>query len=307
MKNVVIGIDFGGTTIKFGVVTENGKIIDGWSIPTPTQSAPKDTMKKITSEIIKRIEGNYHLLGIGLGIPGSVDPLTFKVYDCNNLGWNEKTDLMKYLKPVLKVPVIIENDANVAAIGERWQGAANKDNFMYITLGTGVGAGIVLNNHLIKGSTGAAGELGHVIVNPDGLKCTCGNRGCLETVSSATGIVRLYKQFAKIHTNITTKQIFDQAKKNSLSLENKTINIACDYLGLAIANVVNVLNLQEIIIGGGVSNAGEFLRSKIEKSMNQYLYMNNQKLTKVKLATLGNNAGIYGAAKLALNNKDITI
>lgn len=306
MKNVVIGIDFGGTTIKFGVVTEEGKIIDKWVLSTPTQSDPKATMKKITSEIIEKVEGNYHLLGVGLGIPGSVDPLTFKVYDCNNLGWNEETDLIKYLKPVLKVPVIIENDANVAAIGERWQGAANKDNFMYVTLGTGVGAGIVLNNRLIKGSTGAAGELGHVIVKPDGLKCTCGHRGCLETVSSATGIVRLYKQFTNTNINITTKQIFDQAKNNS-PIANKTINVACDYLGLAIANVVNVLNLQEIIIGGGVSNAGEFLRSKIEKSMNKYLYLSNQGITKVKLAILGNDAGIYGAAKLALNNKNITI
>lgn len=301
MKDIVIGIDFGGTTIKFGVVTKTGKILKKWAISTPIHSVPSETIELLSLQVKQAIKGTYNLLGVGIGIPGSVKPDTSKVYDCNNLGWNDEVDIINPLSEALDVPIIIENDANAAAVGEQWKGSLENPNLLYVTLGTGVGSGIIINNQLIHGATGAAGELGHVIVNPDGKKCTCGNRGCLETISSATGIVNTYK--AKVQDQahqITAKLVFDQAKKKS-PIAVEVIDNACDSLGLAIANVINVLNLQEVIIGGGVSAAGEYLRFRVEKAMNKYLYSSNQGLVEVKLAVLGNDAGILGVAKLILD------
>lgn len=300
MENVVIGIDFGGTTIKFGLVTETGYIKRQWSLATPTKTAPETVMAEIIREIKRQVSNTELLLGVGLGMPGSVRPETLAVYDCNNLGWNNDTDIIALLKKSLDIPIVIENDANAATIGEKWQDSSSKDNLMYVTLGTGVGAGIVLNSELVHGFAGAAGELGHVIVDPKGFKCTCGNRGCLETVSSATGIVHLYqKESGQDEVSITAKEIFDKAKQNS-PLALCVVDQACDYLGLALANVSNVLNLEEIIIGGGVANAGEFLRAKVERAMNKYLYFSDLNQINIKLASLGNNAGILGMAKLVL-------
>lgn len=204
-------------------------------------------------------------------------------YFLNNLGWNKDTDILALLQKGLDIPLVIENDANAATIGEKWQDSTSKDNLMYVTLGTGVGAGIVLNDQLVHGFAGAAGELGHVIVDPKGFKCTCGNRGCLETVSSATGIVRLYqKESGQDEVSITAKEIFDQAKQNS-PLALNVVDQACDYLGLALANVANVLNLEEIIIGGGVAAAGEFLRARVERAVDKYLYFSAQNHITIKL------------------------
>ncbi len=300
MEDVVIGIDFGGTTIKFGWVTRTGHIKRQWSIATPAKTAPETVMAEIVQEIKRRVSSAEHLLGVGLGIPGSVRPDTLAVYDCNNLGWNKDTDILALLQKGLDIPLVIENDANAATIGEKWQDSTSKDNLMYVTLGTGVGAGIVLNDQLVHGFAGAAGELGHVIVDPKGFKCTCGNRGCLETVSSATGIVRLYqKESGQDEVSITAKEIFDQAKQNS-PLALNVVDQACDYLGLALANVANVLNLEEIIIGGGVAAAGEFLRARVERAVDKYLYFSAQNHITIKLASLGNDAGILGMAKLVL-------
>lgn len=301
MKDVVIGIDFGGTTIKFGIITKTGKILKKWAVSTPVHSEPSKVIELLSLQIKQAIKGTYNLLGVGIGIPGSVRPKTLRVYDCNNLGWYGDVDIVNPLSKNLNIPVIIENDANAAAVGEQWKGSLRRADILYVTLGTGVGSGIIINNQLIHGATGAAGELGHVIVNPNGKKCTCGNRGCLETVSSATGIVNTYKAKTRDHVHqVTAKIVFDQAKRNA-PIAVGVIDDACDYLGLAIANVINLLNLQEVIIGGGVSAAGEYLRLRVEKAMNKYLYSSNQGITEVKLAVLGNDAGILGVAKLILD------
>lgn len=301
MKDVVIGIDFGGTTIKFGIVTKTGKILKKWVVSTPINSKPNKIIDLLSLQVKQATKGVYNLLGVGIGIPGSIRPDTLRVYDCNNLGWYGDVDIVNPLSKNLDIPVIIENDANAAAVGEQWKGSLRRADILYVTLGTGVGSGIIINNQLIHGATGAAGELGHVIVNPNGKKCTCGNRGCLETVSSATGIVNTYKAKTRDHVHqVTAKIVFDQAKRNA-PIAVGVIDDACDYLGLAIANVINLLNLQEVIIGGGVSAAGEYLRLRVEKAMNKYLYSSNQGITEVKLAVLGNDAGILGVAKLILD------
>lgn len=302
MDKVVIGIDIGGTTIKFGVVTTNGQLLSKWAIPTVKENSSEETMEEIAASIEKHIN-NFDLIGIGIDVPGSVRPSTQFVYDCNNLSWKDDTDVRSVLGERFNVPVIVENDANAAALGEEWQGSGTKPNILDVTLGTGVGSGLILNEKLIRGASGATGEIGHVIVDPNGYKCTCGNRGCLETVASATGIVRLYHEEVKNSpsaSEITAKDIFDNAKKGKKHDLN-VVNKACDFLGLALANATNLLNLDEIIIGGGVSNAGEFLRSKIENSFEKHLFKSDVGVTKIKLASLGNDAGILGVCYRALS------
>lgn len=301
MNKVVIGVDIGGTTIKFGMVSTTGNLLEKWSIPTVTSDGAEKTMENIASSISEHL-GKPDLIGIGIDVPGSVRPSSQEVYDCNNLGWIEDTDVRSILGEEFNVPVVVENDANAAALGEEWQGAGTMPNILDVTLGTGVGSGLILNNKLMRGASGASGEIGHVIVDPNGFLCTCGNRGCLETVSSATGIVRLYRKEKGNDSDelITSKEIFDKAKKGS-PLELKVVNKACEYLGLALANATNLLNLDEIIIGGGVSNAGEFLRERIEDEVNKRLFKSNVGITHVKLASLGNDAGILGICYRALS------
>jgi len=301
MTKVVIGIDIGGTTAKFGVVNENGQLINKWSIPTKIEDNVQDTMGKIISSIKKHID-DLDLIGIGVDVPGSVRPETKEVYDANNLGWESDVDIRPFLGEEFNVPIIVENDANAAALGEQWQGSGTKPNLLYVTLGTGVGSGLILDDKLIRGASGAIGEIGHVVVEPNGYLCTCGNRGCLETVSSATGIVHLYRDIAKNKADIslTSKDIFDNAKDGS-TFELRAVDKACDYLGIAFANATNLLNLDEMIIGGGVSNAGEFLREKVEKAVSQHIFKSDVGVTKIKLASLGNDAGIYGVCYLALS------
>ncbi|MDF7669102.1 ROK family protein [Lactobacillus sp. ESL0703] len=295
---VLLGIDIGGTTTKLGFISETGTILKKWSLPTIKTNNEFQMLDAITASYKNETEHDFILSGVGIGVPGSVNPQTMAVYDCNNLGWHDNIDIASYVSSNLNTLVRVENDANVAALGEIWRGSCSSNNILYVTLGTGVGAGIVLNGKLVSGSLGAAGELGHVIVDPNGFMCSCGNRGCLETVASATGIVRLYKHYSKNSISKTTaEEVFNRAKSGEqISLE--AVDTACDFLGLGIANTVNLLNLEEVIIGGGVSAAGEFLRNKIQNSMNKYLYLNNKEHVQLKLASLGNDAGILGAAYL---------
>ncbi|MFC6177659.1 ROK family protein [Companilactobacillus huachuanensis] len=301
MTKVVIGIDIGGTTAKFGVVSENGQLINKWSIPTKVEDHVQDTMRKIISSIKEHID-DLDLIGIGVDVPGSVRPETKEVYDANNLGWESDVDIRPFWGEEFNVPIIVENDANAAALGEQWQGSGTKPNLLYVTLGTGVGSGLILDDKLIRGASGAIGEIGHVVVEPDGYLCTCVNYGCLETVSSATGIVHLYRDIAKdkADMSLTSEDIFNNAENDSV-FELIAVEKACDYLGIAFANATNLLNLDEIIIGGGVSNAGEFLREKVEKAVSKHIFKSDVGVTKIKLASLGNDAGILGVCYLALS------
>lgn len=316
-KDKLIGIDLGGTTIKFAIMTATGEIQQKWSIQTNIL----DEGSYIVPDIIESI--NYHLdlyqldkdriIGVGMGTPGTVDEKNGTVQGAFNLNWKEPQNVKADLEAGLGFPVAIDNDANAAALGEQWRGAGNNQpEVVFVTLGTGVGGGLVNEGKLIHGVKGSAGEIGHMIVEPGGYLCTCGNYGCLEQYTSATGIVHLAHDYADAYAGdsklkamvsngdeITSKIVFDLAKEGDY-LANEVVDKVAFYLGLATANIANMLNPSAIVIGGGVSAAGEFLLTRVQKNFNDFAFKMTRDVTEVKLAELGNDAGAYGAASLAL-------
>ncbi|EJE98160.1 ROK family glucokinase [Liquorilactobacillus mali] len=319
MDKKLIGVDLGGTTIKFAILTEKGEIQQKWSFETNIL----DDGAHIVPDIVESI--NHHLnlygmepeqfLGIGMGSPGTVDLEAGTVTGAYNLNWKTSQEVKKVVEEETKISFAIDNDANVAALGEQWKGAGENDKEVaFITLGTGVGGGLVSNGELLHG-LGAAGEIGHMVVQPNGYLCTCGNHGCLETYASATGVVRVARDLAEEFAGdsklksalddgqeITSKIVFDLAKEDDL-LGKMVVDRVCYYLGLACGNIGNLLNPSSIIIGGGVSAAGVFLLSRVEKCFLEFAFPTVRKSTKLKLAQLGNEAGVIGAASLALRFK----
>ncbi|MBU5366375.1 ROK family glucokinase [Enterococcus devriesei] len=317
MDKKLLGIDLGGTTVKFAILTESGEIQQKWSIETNIL----DDGSHIVPDIIDSI--NHHLslynmtpeqfIGIGMGTPGSVDIEAGTVIGAYNLNWTTLQQVKKEIEAGTKIKFTIDNDANVAALGERWMGAGeNEPDVVFMTLGTGVGGGIVMNGELLHGVAGCAGEIGHVTVDPNGFECTCGKRGCLETVASATGVVRVARQLAEEYAggsilkarldngeDITSKDVFELAEKENDDLALMVVDKVTFYLGLACGNLGNTLNPSTIVIGGGVSAAGEFLRSRIETYFKEFTFPQVRESTKIKLAELGNEAGVIGAASLA--------
>ncbi|MFK4879017.1 ROK family glucokinase [Lactococcus petauri] len=321
MANKIIGIDLGGTSIKFGILTLEGEVQDKWAIPTNILSDGKHIVPDIIESINHRLN-LYNLdksdfIGIGMGTPGTVDIEAATVRGAFNLNWADIQEVGAPISEGVGLPFILDNDANVAALGERWVGAGeNQPDVVFITLGTGVGGGIVAAGNLIHGVVGAAGEIGHIVVEPhDGFACTCGNHGCLETVTSATGVVRLARKFSEEYEGssqikasidngdeVTSKDIFIAAEAGD-TFALSVVDKFAYYLGFACANLGSTLNPAAIVIGGGVSAAGEFLRSKVETYFQKYSFSTVRDSTKIKLAELGNDAGIIGAASLALKFK----
>lgn len=314
----LLGIDLGGTTTKFAIMKPQGEIQQRWSIQTDVLNDGNNIIPNIIDSI------NHHLQlyqmsakqfqGIGIGTPGSVDYQTGTVDSAFNLNWDRPMALKEQIELHTNIPVQVENDANVAALGERWLGAGkNADNVAFVTLGTGVGGGIIINGQIVHGQGGSAGEIGHMTINPQGYRCTCGKRGCLETVASATGIVHVARDYAQEYAgdselkasldngdDLTAKDVFDLAKQNE-PLALKVTSAVCNQLGLALSIVAVTINPQYIIIGGGVSNAGDFLLQRVRESYNRYVFSSVKKTTTLTLATLGNEAGVIGAASLILN------
>lgn len=313
MEKFCFGIDVGGTTVKMGVFSTEGKLVESWEIPTRKEDEGSHILEDICSEIEKKIVerelSREDLVGVGIGIPG---PITKDgtVLNCVNLGWGIFNVEEKLSKMLGGIKVKAGNDANVAALGENWQGGGvGFEDLILITLGTGVGGGVIIGDKIITGSNGAAGEIGHmpVVYDEDAEICGCGKKGCLETVGSATGIVREAKKLLA-NTDIPTplrdkaefscKDIFDLAKEGD-EASMQVVDKLAEYLGIAAAHIAAVTNPQVIVIGGGVSKAGKFLLDKIEER-----YMDKAfkacRNAKFSLATLGNDAGMYGAAALIL-------
>lgn len=317
MSKKLLGIDLGGTTVKFGILDLAGQVQEKWSIATNILDGGRQIVPDIVESIKHRL-ALYGLTaadfaGIGMGSPGAVDRETKTVTGAFNLNWTDTQEVGSVLERELGIPFAIDNDANVAALGERWVGAGdNQPDVVFMTLGTGVGGGIIAAGNLIHGVAGAGGEIGHVIVEPEtGFDCTCGNRGCLETVASATGVVRVARLLAESYEgdsaiklaidngdDVTSKDIFQAAEAGDF-FANQVVDKVAHYLGLAAANLGNILNPDALVIGGGVSAAGEFLRQRVEQQFLTYAFPQVRKTTKVKLAELGNDAGIIGAASLA--------
>ena len=318
-KDKLIGVDLGGTTIKFAILTAEGEIQQKWSIRTNIL----DEGSHIVPDIIDSI--NHHLdlyqldkdriIGIGMGTPGTVDLENGTVKGAFNLNWKETQNVREQIEAGTGLPLTMDNDANAAALGEQWRGAGNNQpDVAFITLGTGVGGGLINDGKLIHGVAGAGGEVGHMIVEPGGYLCSCGNYGCLEQYASATGVVHLAQDFAEAYVGnsklkamvdngeeVTSKIVFDLAKEGDY-LANEVVDKVAYYLGLASANISNILNPSSVVIGGGVSAAGKFLLDRVEKNFKQFAFKSTRDVTEVKLAELGNDAGAYGAASLARNS-----
>jgi len=311
MSKKCIGIDIGGTTVKIGIFTTEGTLLEKWEVPTRTEEDGKYILGDIAASIKeKTAEWNMPLsdfLGAGMGLPGPVEA-DGHIPFCVNLGWKEGNP-QEELAELLGIPVKSGNDANVAALGEMWQGGGRgyKDLVM-VTLGTGVGSGIILGEKMRAGVKGVAGEIGHMhIMEEETERCNCGGYGCLEQAASATGIVRVAtRMMAAEETpstlraieNLTAKDVLDAAKAGD-ELALASINKSMRYLGWAMASVTMVIDPEAYIIGGGVSKAGTFLTDMIQKYHDVLSPMSTQK-AKVVLAELGNDAGIYGAARLVL-------
>ncbi len=314
MEKVCFGIDVGGTTVKIGLFSDEGKLLDSTEIPTRKEDNGSHILPDICSAIEARLEAQNltrnDLIGVGIGIPGPVTK-DGTVLNCVNLGWGIIKIEEKLSQMLGGVMVKAGNDANVAALGENWQGGGQGfEDLILITLGTGVGGGVIIGNEIITGSNGAAGEIGHMptVTGEEASQCGCGKYGCLETVASATGIVREAKKLLEKSSEpsvlrdiipFSCKDIFDAAKEgDKLSME--VVDKLAYYLGTAAASIAAVINPQVIVIGGGVSKAGKFLLDKIEENFTAAAF-HACKNAKFALATLGNDAGMYGAAALILD------
>lgn len=317
MDKKLIGIDLGGTTIKFAILTTDGDVQQKWSIETNSLDEGRHIVPDIIESINHRISlyemKKEDFSGIGMGTPGSVDIKKGTVIGAYNLNWTKKQNVKAQIEEATGIPFILDNDANVAALGERWKGAGeNNPDVVFITLGTGVGGGIIAEGNLLHGVNGCAGEIGHVTVDPGGFECTCGKRGCLETVSSATGVVRVARHMSEEYAgnsqlkqaiddgqDVSSKDVFDYAQADD-PFALMVVDRVCYFLGLAIGNLGNTLNPSSVVIGGGVSAAGEFLRSRVQTYFEEFTFPEVRTSTQVKLAELGNEAGVIGAASLAL-------
>ncbi len=318
MSKKIIGIDLGGTSVKFAILTQEGEVQEKWSIKTNILDEGSHIVDDMIESINHRLRllglGAEDFIGIGMGSPGVVDREKGTVIGAYNLNWKTLQPVKEKIEKATGISFFIDNDANVAALGERWKGAGeNQPDVVFMTLGTGVGGGIVAEGKLLHGVAGAAGELGHITVDFDQpILCTCGKKGCLETVASATGIVNLTRRYADEYAgdaelkklidngeDVNAKIVFDLAKAGDELALIVYRNFA-RYLGIACANIGSILNPSTIVIGGGVSAAGEFLLDGVRKVYEENSFPQVRTSTKLALATLGNDAGVIGAASLVL-------
>lgn len=315
MKDIIIGIDIGGTNTVFGFIDSMGKSWGEGSIPTQTQERFEDYLKDLYVAInhtLRTSEEDLRIIGVGIGAPNG-NYRTGTIDNAANLRWKGNLDLAKLVGEELKVPVKVTNDANAAALGERiFGGAKDMSDFMVITLGTGLGSGIVVNGDLLYGHDGFAGEVGHIIVRPGGRECGCGRRGCLETYVSATGVKRTaYKMLAKHlgesslrdvpFNGLTAKMVADAANKGDL-LAMEIFAYTGKMLGEALANVASVTSPKAIFFFGGLAKAGELLFEPVREAMEKnILFLYKDKIS-LQASELGDDAAILGAAALIWND-----
>ena len=318
MENYLLGVDIGGTSIKLGIITEQGGIFDKWEIPTKIKDQadqiPTDIWQSLRQKLSAHKISDEQLIGIGAGAPGFVIAETGDIAEAVNLGW-KNFPLGNLLHELSGLPVYIENDANIAALGENWLGSGELASYLVmVTLGTGVGGGIIVDGKIVSGVNGTAGEIGHMTMDLNGQLCNCGRKGCLETIASATGISRIaeekIKQFKDSilvttfnkKNKLTAKDVFDAYKKND-SCAVEVVEQITDQLGLAIANIATIINPEKILIGGGVSKAGDALLNPLEKAYQKYALPRSYEGSSFEIARLGNDAGIVGGAYLVKQNQ----
>lgn len=311
MSKYAFGVDVGGTTVKLGLFDKEGNVLDKWEIPTNKANKGEAILPDIAKSILAKMDEKgikeEDLAGIGLGAPGAVDDNGTLVGGAVNIGW-EPFNIPDAIHAYINVPVKAANDANAAAFGEMWQGGGKGyNNMVAVTLGTGVGGGIIINGRLLSGATGAGGEIGHIHMNDNETEeCGCKNKGCLEQYASATGIVRLARRRLAEDDKpsvlrggeLSAKAVFDAVKAGD-EVAIEIANRFGEYLGKGLAIVAGVVNPEIFVIGGGVSKAGDILLSFVEPVFQKYAFQQCRG-AKFALAKLGNDAGIFGAAGLIL-------
>ncbi|MDE5715135.1 MAG: ROK family glucokinase [Anaeroplasmataceae bacterium] len=304
----IFGIDIGGTSIKIGLFYEDGTLKEQWEIPTYKETIFQDLAKNLLNYLNVNQIKKEDILGYGIGIPGIMK--NGIALSCVNLGWTNVDIKKEFCKAMGdNVKVFVFNDANIAAFGEAYFTDNPFDSVVFVTLGTGVGGGIIIQNEIVEGSNGLGGEIGHMKVDDTyQFDCSCGRKGCLETLASATGIVRLtkfhhkkYPTILNISETLTAKEVIDAAKKGDV-LSSYVLQESCKALAKGLSNLSVTMNPDLFIIGGGLSNAGEFLLQEIQKQFNQ-VCISLTRNTKIQLAKLKNNAGIYGACAYLIKKK----
>ena len=313
MNKKCMGVDIGGTSVKVGLFEITGELLDKWEVPTRKEEHGKYILSDVAASIRQRLAEKQitlaDLTGIGMGVPGPVLPNGY-VEVCVNLGWrdlNPQEQLSGLLDGIL---VRSANDANVAALGEMWQGGGKGyRDIVMVTLGTGVGGGVVMDQKIIAGQHGLGGEIGHIHVRDEETEvCNCGGVGCLEQVASATGIAREARRtmaasdkpssLRKYGDDVTAKNVLDEAKAGD-EMACGIVDVVSRYLGLVLSQITMIIDPERFVIGGGVSKAGAFLTDAIERHYDKFTPISKQKAS-IGLAQLGNDAGIYGAARLIL-------
>ncbi len=309
-----IGVDVGGTSVKIGLFEASGELLHKWEVMTRKEEGGKYILDDTAASILKKLEELHisieEIAGVGLGIPGPVLPNGY-VEVCVNLGWRDRYPERELSERLHGLPVKSANDANVAALGEMWQGGGKGyEDIVMVTLGTGVGGGVIIDQKIVAGRHGLAGEIGHIHIRDDETEtCNCGGVGCVEQVASATGIAReARRQMASkdmpsvlrsFGDDVTAKDVLDGAKAgDTLALE--IMDVVGHYLGLVLAQISMTTDPEVFVLGGGVSKAGQFLIDVIYQSYEKFTPISKNK-GGIVLATLGNDAGIYGAARLILN------
>ena len=314
MSKKCIGVDVGGTSVKLGLFELDGTLVDKWEVPTRKEEGGKYILGDVAASI-RRVLGEKNIdledvAGAGLGVPGPVMPDGY-VEVCVNLGWRDMNPQRELSALLDGLPVKSGNDANVAALGEMWQGGGKGyTDIVMVTLGTGVGGGVIIDEKIVAGKHGLGGEIGHIHVRDEETEhCNCGGVGCLEQIASATGIAREARRrmaasdvpsaMRKYGDSITAKDVLDEARAgDAMALE--VVELVGRYLGVMLAQVAMTVDPEIFVIGGGVSRAGQFLIDVIWKYYDHYSPISQNK-GKIGLATLGNDAGIYGAARLMLD------
>ena len=312
MKEYAFGIDLGGTTAKIGLFTTSGALLEKWEVATDTSNAGEHILENLAAAVLGKMKEQSiqpeQVEGVGIGVPGPVLDSSIVPIVCANLGgWGERNVSAQLSGLLDGLKVLVGNDANVAALGEIWMGAAKgAKNAVMVTLGTGVGGGVVVNGKVIDGVHGAGGEIGHITVNRhETAVCGCGKRGCLEQYSSATGVVRCMKKLLDENpdtpcvlrgTEFAAKDVFDAAR-NGDALAAREVDEMSDTLGMALANIASTVDPEAFLVGGGVARAGDILFAPLNKHFQEYAFKSCRE-TPIKQASLGNDAGIYGAVRL---------
>ena len=312
MKEYAFGIDLGGTTAKIGLFTTSGALLEKWEVATDTSHAGEHILENLAAAILGKMKEQSiqpeQVEGVGIGVPGPVLDSSIVPIICANLGgWGERNVSAQLSGLLDGLKVLVGNDANVAALGEIWMGAAKgAKNAVMVTLGTGVGGGVVVNGKVIDGVHGAGGEIGHITVNRhETAVCGCGKRGCLEQYSSATGVVRCMKKLLDENpdtpcvlrgTEFAAKDVFDAAR-NGDALAAREVDEMSDTLGMALANIASTVDPEAFLVGGGVARAGDVLFAPLNKHFQEYAFKSCREIP-IKQASLGNDAGIYGAVRL---------